>query len=121
MQYLTKEENKKAYDAYLFGNRQTNVSLSADEMIQMLKENFVCPDMTNEEKGKLKETVCFTVGADRASFNREQTYVIMCEMPSNITLGLTRSMTIVDLNTKTGYNLKMGMGYKKIKKFVSSL
>lgn len=121
MQYLSKEENKKAYDAYMFGNRQTNVSLNADEIIQKLKENFVYVDMTNEEKGKLKETVCFTIGADRASFNRDQTYVIMCEMPSNLTLGLTRNMTIVDLATKTAYNLKMGMGYKKIKNFVKSL
>ena len=121
MNYLTKEENKKAYETYLIGNRQTNISLNANEMIQKLKENFVCDDMTNEEKGKLKETVCFAFGADRASFNREQTYVIMCEMPSNLTLGLTRNMTIVDLATKTAYNLKMGMGYKKIKNFVKSL
>ena len=55
MNYLTKEENKKAYETYLIGNRQTNVSLNADEMIQKLKENFVYSDMTNEEKGKLKE------------------------------------------------------------------
>ena len=121
MNYLTKEENKKAYEIYLIGNRQTNVSLNADEMIQKLKVNFVYGDITNEEKGKLKETVCFTIGADRASFNRDQTYVIMCEMPSNLTLGLTRNMTIVDLATKTAYNLKMGMGYKKIKNFVKSL
>ena len=42
MNYLTKEENKKAYETYLIGNRQTNVSLNADEMIQKLKENFLC-------------------------------------------------------------------------------
>lgn len=121
MKYLSKEENKNAYEAYLFGNRQTSVNLTAEEMITKLKEAFIVSDMSKEEKEKLKETVDFTVGADRASFNRDKTYVVMCEMPSNITLGLTRNMTIVDLNTKTAYNLKMGMGYKKIKAFVRSL
>lgn len=121
MQYLTKEENKEAYNSYLFGNRVYNQSLSDSEIIEKFKEYFLPVPVDTNELAKYRETIDFTIGADRACYNHDKTAVLMCEMPNNLTLGFTRNLTIVDLKTKTAYNLKYGRGYKSVRNFIKGL
>lgn len=120
MEHLTKQENKEAFDAYFTG-RTSGQSLTDSEMIAKFKEQFMKEELTQTEKGKYRDTVDFTIGAARASFNRDKSAVFMCEMPSSITLGLTRNMSIVDLTTHTEYSLKYGKGYKNVRDFIKSL
>lgn len=117
---VSKKDNNEAYGVWLFKSKD-NCDLSPEQLIRKFEELFNPEAMCDIEKENVKKTVLFKFGPDRACFNTDKTAVLMCEMCSPASMGATRNVCVMNVETGIRYNLKSGLGYRTIKEYFEKI